>query len=66
MLLDAGADPNHVDIWGFTPLHAAASNSLEMVKLLIGRGANCTFKDIDHAWDQGRTDIVAFLEEQLK
>lgn len=66
VLLDAGADPNKVDIFGFTPLYAAASNSLDMVKLLIARGANCTPQDIDHALENGKSDIAAFLEEQLK
>ena len=42
VLLDAEAEPNSTDVFGFTPLYAAASNSLEMVKLLIARGANCT------------------------
>ena len=66
LLLDAGADPNKVDIFGLTPLYTAASNSLEMVKLLVARGAYWTSKYIDHALEHGRTDIVAFLEEQLK
>ena len=66
VLLDAGADPNHVDMFGFTPLCVAARNSLEMVRLLIARGANCTPKDIDHAREHGRTDIVTFLTEKLQ
>ena len=66
VLLDAEAGPNSTDVFGFTPLYAAASNSLEMVKLLVARGAYWTSKYIDHALEHGRTDIVAFLEEQLK
>ena len=43
----------------------AASNSLEMVKLLVAKGAICTSKDLDLSHKHGRKDIAAFLTNQL-
>ena len=61
VLLDAGADPNKAANDGGTPLYYAARNSLEMVKLLINCGANCTSAHIYYAGLNGKTDIVTFL-----
>ena len=41
LLLDAGADPNGVDEFGWTPLHTAAGGKqTEMMELLLDHGAN--------------------------
>ena len=49
ILLDRGADPNRVDSnEHFSPLmHAAAEGHLEVVKVLIGHGADRSLKDVD-------------------
>ena len=62
MLLDAGADPNKADKYGHTPLFHASKRSLEMVKLLVNRGANCTSAYIARARVYGKNDIVKFLD----
>ena len=44
-----GADVNHADKYGRTPLHlAAAINYPEMVELLIFHGGECLFFDFDY------------------
>ena len=45
LLLGHGADPNHVDFNGQTPIFYAAGNNLEMCKILVNRGAN--FQHVD-------------------
>ena len=62
VLLDAGADPKKTADDGHTgALYIAVRNSLEMVKLLVNRGANCTSAHVDCARECGKTDIVNFL-----
>ncbi|MGI9627668.1 MAG: ankyrin repeat domain-containing protein [Longimicrobiales bacterium] len=43
LLLDLGADPNQKTAWwagGFAPLHVVSAEQVEMIDLLIDRGAN--------------------------
>ena len=41
VLLNAGADPNKANNWGYSPLHiAAAYGNTNAVKLLLDQGAN--------------------------
>ena len=41
ILLNAGADPNQADNWGYSPLHfAAAYGNTYAIKLLLDQGAN--------------------------
>ncbi len=43
--LDAGSDPNSIDVDGYSALQAAAENGhLDIVKLLINHGANVNYK----------------------
>ena len=44
-LLAAGADPNAKDNEGKTPLHYAAQNTLDCVKLLVAAGADLQARD---------------------
>jgi hypothetical protein len=76
MLLDAGEDPNRYNPVGghshTTPLHrAAGAGHLEVVKLLVERGARLDMKDIlwhgtpaDWAKHAGRKEIESYLREQ--
>jgi len=76
LLLDAGEDPNRYNPVGghshSTPLHqAAASGYVELVRLLVERGARLDLKDIlwqgtpaDWARHEGRTEIEAYLRAQ--
>jgi len=44
--LNSGADANAVDADGYSALHAAAENNhIDIVKLLIAKGANVNYKD---------------------
>ena len=73
LLLDAGEDPNRYNPAGHhshsTPLHqAAGSNHLEVVQLLVTRGARVDIKDtifsgtpLDWATYGGRTEIADYL-----
>ena len=73
LLLDAGEDPNRFNPVGghshSTPLHQAAGNGhLEVVKLLLARGANLHIKDIlfgrtPAGWANyaGKKEVEAFL-----
>ncbi len=75
MLLDAGEDPNRFNPVGghshSTPLHQAAGNGhLDVVKLLVARGARPDVKDIlfggtpaDWAHYGGKTEVEAYLRE---
>jgi len=72
-LLDAGEDPNRFNPVGghshSTPLHQAAGNGhLEVVKLLVQRGAKLDVKDIlfggtPAGWANyaGKKDVEAYL-----
>lgn len=78
LLLDAGEDPNRYNPVGChshsTPLHQAASaGHLEVVRLLVERGARLDVKDIlwhgtpaDWAKHKGRKDVENFLLTQAK
>lgn len=73
LLLDAGEDPNRYNPEGFhshsTPLHqAVGSNHLDVVKLLVERGARLDIQDtlyqgtpLDWANYGGRTEIADYL-----
>ena len=76
LLLDAGEDPNRYNPTGghshSMPLHQAAGyGSLELVRLLVERGAWLDVKDIlwrgtpaDWAHHEGRTEIESYLRGQ--
>jgi hypothetical protein len=78
LLLDAGEDPNRYNPVGghshSTPLHqAAAAGCIELVRLLVERGARLDLKDIlwqgtpaDWARHEGRPEIEAYLRAQDK
>ncbi|KAJ8681224.1 hypothetical protein QAD02_017011 [Eretmocerus hayati] len=53
MLLDAGAELNVFNKWGHTPLHVAVSKDLQIVKLLITRGADVNAVDADAPLSEG-------------
>jgi hypothetical protein len=73
LLLDAGEEPNRFNPPGAhahsTPLHQAAlAGHLEVVRLLVERGARLDIRDIHHdgtalEWAEhgGRTDVVEYL-----
>jgi hypothetical protein len=75
-LLDASEDPNRYNPPGAlahsTPLHQAAwGGHIEVVRLLVERGANLDLKDVlwqgtpaDWAQHEGRTDIEAYLRAE--
>jgi ankyrin repeat protein len=57
--LDAGADPNAKQSGGWTPLHAAAMNgNLELVELLLARGAD------PGAANDDRATVLSLAEEK--
>lgn len=70
ILLDKGADPNHVDSGEhFTSLmHAAAEGHLEVVKLLVEYGADPSLRDVDNdnaesfARQGGHKAVVDYLQ----
>jgi hypothetical protein len=74
--LDAGEDPNRYNPVGghshCTPLHQAAGyGPIELVRLLVERGARLDLKDVlwrgtpaDWAHHQGRAEIEAYLRAQ--
>lgn len=76
MLLDAGENPNRYNPVGghshTTPLHqAAAMGNLELVRLLVERGARLDIKDIlwqgtpaDWAHHEGRKEVEEYLRAQ--
>jgi ankyrin repeat protein len=76
LLLDAGADPNRFNPPGThshsPPIHQAiAAGHLDVVKLLVARGARLDIKDTIYGgtplgWAHycERPDIAAFLNEQ--
>jgi len=68
VLLQAGAEVNHQDIYGYTPLiYTSALGYIEMVKVLLEEGANVNAKNRDRmsalmfASDKGHEDIVKEL-----
>ncbi len=76
MLLDAGEDPNRYNPLGghshSTPLHrAAVGGHLDMVRLLVERGARLDWRDTlwqttpaEWARHEGRTQVEAYLRAQ--
>ncbi|MFZ0312409.1 MAG: ankyrin repeat domain-containing protein [Candidatus Korobacteraceae bacterium] len=76
MLLDAGEDPNRYNPLGghshSTPLHrAAVGGHLDMVRLLVERGARLDWKDTlwqatpaEWARHEGRTEVESYLRRQ--
>src|SRR5699024_8125815 len=71
-LLEKSAQINAVNSDGRTALHTAISGNgnLEMVKLLVEKGADVTVKDkegltlVDHALSKRKMDIVMYLVEK--
>lgn len=58
-----GADVNGRCKLGWTPLmHAGFSGNLEMVKLLVEKGATVDKEAIDRAEDRGNAEVVAYLK----
>ena len=70
-ILDHGGDVNHPGQWNKTPLHQAImrERSLECIRLLVERGANCNATRNDGAtpwylaWLYGRGDVAKCLQE---
>ncbi|RSC22513.1 ankyrin repeat domain-containing protein [Acinetobacter sp. FDAARGOS_515] len=65
-LLAKGTDPNQTDDDGYSALQAAAENdSLAVVKLLVGKGANVAYKSeytaLQLAEMAKNTDVVEYL-----
>lgn len=77
-LLDAGVDPNRYNPVGAhahsTPLHQAAlAGHLDVVRLLVARGARLDIRDIhyngtalDWAEHGGQSEVVAYLRQAAK
>ncbi len=71
-LLDAGVPPDSPNLQGATPLSSAASQGrLEIVKLLVERGARVNTRDrffkssaLEHALFAGQLAVARFLLEQ--
>ncbi|WP_202743526.1 ankyrin repeat domain-containing protein [Acinetobacter calcoaceticus] len=66
-LLLEGQDPNQADDEGYSALQAAAENDhLEIVKLLVGKGAHIAYKSeytaLQLAEMAGNIDIVNYLK----
>lgn len=78
LLLDAGEDPNRYNPVGghshSTPLHqAAGAGRLDVVRLLVERGARLDWKDTmwhatpaEWAQHEGKTEVETYLREQEK
>jgi ankyrin repeat protein len=69
MLLDAGADPNHRDSQGQTPLMSAVfSKRPEIVEMLLGAGADINAKSLDErtALDRAEREKLSDIVSMLK
>ncbi len=72
-ILELGADPDAMGIWGKTPLHQAImrGRSLETVKLILAYGADPAIARKDGvttmalARDSGDQDLIAMLESAM-
>jgi uncharacterized protein len=69
LLLQCGADPNAVQVGGFTPIFSAASaNRRDLAELLIKRGADPHHKNdqdktpADYARERSHEELAAWLE----
>jgi uncharacterized protein len=69
LLLRCGADPNAVQVGGFTPIFSAASaNRRDLAELLVKHGANPHPKNdqektpADYARERGHQELAAWLE----
>lgn len=71
-MLEHGADPNQMTVWGKTALHQAVQrdNSLKIIELLLDHGANPVLKNRNHesataiAVRRGRGDMLELLEQR--
>lgn len=70
-LLEQGANPNAVDIYGFTPLiEAAIANRLDLAQCLVQYGADCKARDLTGgtalhwAAENNNVPLCRFLLEQ--
>ncbi|MEF9994675.1 MAG: ankyrin repeat domain-containing protein [Acinetobacter sp.] len=66
-LLEDGTDPNQTDDEGYSALQAAAENDhLAVVKLLVSKGANVSYKGeytaLQLAEMSENTEVVAYLK----
>ena len=74
ILLEAGADVNTLDRRGATPLHHAAGEGRgDIVRLLLARGANPSYRDdgweatpLDWAQHRGGEEVVRILKEAME
>jgi hypothetical protein len=71
LMLDAGANPNATDVYGWSALLAACNrHCLEMVNLLLGANADCNLRalngvaPLDRAVDTGDKAVVGALVKQ--
>jgi ankyrin repeat protein len=71
LLLNHGAQPNAVQVGGFTPLFSAtAANRKDLAELLLARGADAHHRNdlgktaADFARERGHNDLATWLEAQ--
>ncbi|MES2332267.1 MAG: ankyrin repeat domain-containing protein [Bacteroidota bacterium] len=73
LLLDGGADPNSITMWGYTALHQALrrDNALSNIELLLDRGADPLLPNtadghsgLAFAITRGRADVLRALQEK--
>jgi uncharacterized protein len=72
MLLAQGADPNAVQVGGFTPIFSAASaNRKDIAELLVTHGANPRHENdqgktpADYARERGHNELATWLEKSI-